>query len=592
MNNPVIDNLFSTAGPRPDVGPASGGRRSDDPNEFGDRLRQAAVPTADQSTEPWWRSAPDRRDPDRRSPDFSQQPPPPPPRPNRDADRTADQPAPVQSNSVDENAAAAKTSDDKPIKQNSDPTSTAANATATTSQTSTKPAPQKSADDKQTSKESPRGSKDAVDRTAKAKTDASVPAKQIDSVSANLQKSTTAVKGTVATPQTPTADAQQPATKEDKKPAAATGDENPQYADTTPSKPSDTVVASQQSVPSAPSTPVVAVVAAAANAPATAAVGNSDPAAAPRPDKVTADHAASKQKLAAQADTQTGQSSSKRSAASQSISAEAKSGDASTETAAATSTAKGDDKKKASVSNEVKSTADRPDPAAASGGPNTNQSTPNVAAVTATSIADTAVTDVAAEPGAKIAKDVAAPKSSPLAAFGRLDRGSPLAARGPQQSGDNSDAPPVDPARFVSRVARAIETAQDRGGPLNLRLSPPELGAMRLELSVKQGVMTAKVETETAAARQALLDNLPTLRDRLAQQNIRIDRFDVNVRSDPSGDQANAGPQQRQFQQQQQFYQAQSARPAVAPTREAENAAADPAPTIRTITDTTINLVA
>jgi flagellar hook-length control protein FliK len=592
MNDPVIDNLFSTAGPRPDVGPASGGRRSDDPNEFGDRLRQAAAPAADQSAEPWWHSAPDRRDLDQRSSDFSQQPPPPPPLSNRDPERTADQAPAVQSNSFDENAAAAKSNDDKPIEQNSDPTSTAASVAATTSQTSAKLAHQKPADDKQTSKESPHGSKDAADRTAQAKTDASVPAMQNDSVSAVVQKSAAAVKGTVATQQTPTADAQQSATKEDKKPAAATGDENPQSADTTPSKPADTVVAAQQTVPSAPATPVVAVVAAAASA----AAGNSDPAVAPRPDKVTADHAASKQKLAAQADTPTSQSSSKRSAASQSTSAKAKTGDASTETAAATSTVKGGDqpdaKKKASVSNEVKSTADRPDPAAASGGPNTNQSTPNVAAVTTTTIADTAVKDVTTEPDAKIAKDVAAPKSSPLAAFGRLDRGSPFAARGPQQSGDNSDGPPVDPARFVSRVARAIETAQDRGAPINLRLSPPELGAMRLELSVKQGVMTAKVETETAAARQALLDNLPTLRDRLAEQNIRIDRFDVNVRRDPSGDQANAGPQQRQFQQQQQFYQAQSTRSAVGPTHGAEGAAADLTPTIRTITDTTINLVA
>jgi flagellar hook-length control protein FliK len=115
---------------------------------------------------------------------------------------------------------------------------------------------------------------------------------------------------------------------------------------------------------------------------------------------------------------------------------------------------------------------------------------------------------------------------------------------------------------------------------------------MRLELSVKQGVMTAKVETETAAARQALLDNLPTLRDRLAEQNVRIERFDVDVRHDSSGEQANSGPQQRQFQQQQQFYQTQSTRSVIGPTQAAENIAADPTATIRTITDTTINLVA
>ena len=144
----------------------------------------------------------------------------------------------------------------------------------------------------------------------------------------------------------------------------------------------------------------------------------------------------------------------------------------------------------------------------------------------------------------------------------------------------------------MSRVARAIETAQDRGGPLSLRLSPPELGSMRLELSVKQGVMTAKVETDTAAARQALLDNLPKLRDRLAEQNIRIDRFDVDVRREGNGEQANSGPQHRQFQQQQQFFQTQPNRPATAPSLGAQDTAADPVAAIRTITDTSINLVA
>jgi flagellar hook-length control protein FliK len=178
-----------------------------------------------------------------------------------------------------------------------------------------------------------------------------------------------------------------------------------------------------------------------------------------------------------------------------------------------------------------------------------------------------------------------------LAAFGRLDRDGALTARGPRQAGDAPDAPRVDPARFVSRVARAIETAQDRGGTVNLRLSPPELGSLRLQLEVKQGVMNAKIETDTAAARQALLDNLPSLRERLAEQNVRIERFDVDVRRDGHGDQASPGPQQRQFQQHGQYYQTPATRPTTAPASRAEDAA-EPVLAVRTITDTTINLVA
>ena len=108
-----------------------------------------------------------------------------------------------------------------------------------------------------------------------------------------------------------------------------------------------------------------------------------------------------------------------------------------------------------------------------------------------------------------------------------------------------SRTPHVDPARFVSRVARAVQTAQERGGPLQLRLSPPELGAMRIELSVNQGTLTATIETDNSNARQVLLDNLPALRDRLADQNIKIERFDVDVRRDSSGNQQNYAPQDR-----------------------------------------------
>ena len=75
-----------------------------------------------------------------------------------------------------------------------------------------------------------------------------------------------------------------------------------------------------------------------------------------------------------------------------------------------------------------------------------------------------------------------------------------------------------------------MHAANERGGPLRLRLSPPELGALQLELRVRDGVMTARVTAETEAARTLLLDSLPDLRERLALQDVRLDRFDVDLR--------------------------------------------------------------
>jgi flagellar hook-length control protein FliK len=80
---------------------------------------------------------------------------------------------------------------------------------------------------------------------------------------------------------------------------------------------------------------------------------------------------------------------------------------------------------------------------------------------------------------------------------------------------------------------------------------------LRIELTVQHGALSARLEAETPAARNLLLDNLPALRDRLAQQDIRVERFDVDVRRDgggsnqqgtqdrPTGDPGWRGDQQR-----------------------------------------------
>ena len=152
------------------------------------------------------------------------------------------------------------------------------------------------------------------------------------------------------------------------------------------------------------------------------------------------------------------------------------------------------------------------------------------------------------------------------------------------------DVPRVDAARFVGRVAKAVQTAQDRGGVVQLRLSPPELGSLRLELSMQNGVMTAAVETETPAARQVLLDHLPALRERLAEQNIRIERFDVDVRQDNSGGQADPGASQQEHRQHQP--QQPNSRHAAGRAPSTQAPTGD-APQVRTrLTDSELNLLA
>ncbi len=129
--------------------------------------------------------------------------------------------------------------------------------------------------------------------------------------------------------------------------------------------------------------------------------------------------------------------------------------------------------------------------------------------------------------------NVAAKSQSPTAgqALGNTAAQTKEPANAPSatQPAAGSGASEVDRVRFLQRVSSAFQTADEQGGQIRLRLSPPELGSMRLELSVRNGMMTAHVQTETDAARNMLLDHLPQLRDRLAEHNIKIDHFDVEL---------------------------------------------------------------
>jgi flagellar hook-length control protein FliK len=86
-----------------------------------------------------------------------------------------------------------------------------------------------------------------------------------------------------------------------------------------------------------------------------------------------------------------------------------------------------------------------------------------------------------------------------------------------------------DRVRFVQRVARAIEAARP-DGEIRLRLRPPALGSIHLRVRTEDGVLAARVETETRHAQTLLAQRVPELRERLAEMNIRVERFDVEWR--------------------------------------------------------------
>ena len=84
-------------------------------------------------------------------------------------------------------------------------------------------------------------------------------------------------------------------------------------------------------------------------------------------------------------------------------------------------------------------------------------------------------------------------------------------------------------ALVVNRVANAFQTLGNQSGTLKLRLSPPDLGSLQVEVRIDQGQLTAHLQAETPEARTMLLDNLPALRIDSTSRIFKVARFDVDL---------------------------------------------------------------
>ncbi len=89
--------------------------------------------------------------------------------------------------------------------------------------------------------------------------------------------------------------------------------------------------------------------------------------------------------------------------------------------------------------------------------------------------------------------------------------------------------------KLVQRVLRGVEQLANGGGQVRLRLHPPELGSLQMSLRMEDGQVFAKLEVENSTARDALLNNIQTLRDRLTEQGMRVAAFEVEVSTDSAG---------------------------------------------------------
>ena len=79
-------------------------------------------------------------------------------------------------------------------------------------------------------------------------------------------------------------------------------------------------------------------------------------------------------------------------------------------------------------------------------------------------------------------------------------------------------------------MSRALQTAvNQRGGALTLRLQPPELGSLKIEMLVRDGVVNARFTAQADSVRNLLMDQMGHLRHALDKQGLVIDKLEVQL---------------------------------------------------------------
>lgn len=87
----------------------------------------------------------------------------------------------------------------------------------------------------------------------------------------------------------------------------------------------------------------------------------------------------------------------------------------------------------------------------------------------------------------------------------------------------------TDTQQIVDRTMRGLKSViNQKGGSVTIRLTPVELGAMRIRVNMEGGTINAQVEVANRNTRQLLQQQLTTLRQTLESQGFVIEQLNIN----------------------------------------------------------------
>jgi flagellar hook-length control protein FliK len=110
-----------------------------------------------------------------------------------------------------------------------------------------------------------------------------------------------------------------------------------------------------------------------------------------------------------------------------------------------------------------------------------------------------------------------------------------------ETTSDKKAPPPPVRMPFLHTVlakeiaARTVTLAMNGREELRLRLDPPHLGRMQVEIEMKNGRLSARIGVEHEAARQQVEQQLSSLREALEAQGLKPHSLEVNVQERDAG---------------------------------------------------------
>ncbi len=123
--------------------------------------------------------------------------------------------------------------------------------------------------------------------------------------------------------------------------------------------------------------------------------------------------------------------------------------------------------------------------------------------------------------------------SQPVSPVERASGATPATPATPARSEAPAGNPQIETIERIVRMAKVTRVGER--STARVWLNPPDLGTVRVTVTVDRGVVTANLSVETTAAREALLADLPQLTQQLESSGMKLGSLDVGFFGADSG---------------------------------------------------------